>query len=323
MFISDFAIRKPLITVVSMVALVVFGLFALLKLKTDEFPDVAPPVVVVGIPYPGASPDGVEKEILDPIEEQIASISGVKHVNGKAYDGYGQIIVEFEFSKDLAEATQDLRDAISAKREDLPTEMKEPVIKKFNDTDRPIVSLALSSVTLSQAELTRLADPTITRELRSIPGVAEVSISGKVERELTVELDPARMQAAQVSVGQVVQALNAQNLAAPVGRVIGEMDERSIRLKGRLQNPQEFTQLVVADRNGVITRLGEIANISDGTAEPRTLAIYGSGANDREAVGIDIKKSKGFSTTDVSDKIRARVDQLQPSLGRGTKLELV
>ena len=319
MFISDFAIKRPLITVVSMVALVVFGLFALFKLKTDEFPDIAPPVVMVGIPYPGASPDGVEKEILDPIEEQIASISGVKHVNGKAYDGYGSIIVEFEFGKDLAEASQDLRDAISAKRADLPVEMKEPIIKKFNDTDRPIVSLALSSVTLSQAELTRLADPTITRELRSIPGVAEVTIAGKVERELTVELDPSRMQAAQVSVGQVVQALQAQNLAAPVGRVVGEMDERAIRLKGRLENPQEFTQLIVADRNGVVTRLGEVANIRDGTEEPRTLALY----NDREAVGIDIKKSKGFSTTEVSDKIRARVEKLQPTFGAGTKLELV
>jgi HAE1 family hydrophobic/amphiphilic exporter-1 len=319
MFISDFAIRKPLITVVSMVALVVFGLFALLKLKTDEFPDVAPPVVVVGIPYPGASPDGVEKEILDPIEEQIASISGVKHISGKAYDGFGQIIVEFEFSKDLAEATQDLRDAISAKRADLPTEMKEPIIKKFNDTDRPIVSLALTSVTLSQAELTRLADPTITRELRSISGVAEVTVSGKVERELTVELDPTRMQATQVSVAQVAQALQSQNLAAPVGRVTGAMDERSIRLKGRLEDPQEFAALVVADRNGIITRLGDVANIKDGTEEPRTMALF----NDGQAVGIDVKKAKGYSTTDVSDKIRARVEQLQPTLGKGTKLELV
>ena len=319
MFISDFAIRKPLITIVSMVALVVFGLFALFKLKTDEFPDVAPPVVVVAIPYPGASPDGVEKEILDPIEEQIASISGVKHISGKAYDGFGQIIVEFEFSKDLAEATQDLRDAISAKRADLPTEMKEPIIKKFNDTDRPIVSLALTSVTLSQAELTRLADPTITRELRSISGVAEVTVSGKVERELTVELDPARMQATRVSVGQVVQALQAQNLAAPVGRVTGAMDERSIRLKGRLENAQEFSALVVADRNGIITRLGDVANIRDGTEEPRTMALF----NDGQAVGIDVKKAKGYSTTDVSDKIRARVAQLQPTLGTGTKLELV
>ncbi|HEX7981481.1 MAG TPA: efflux RND transporter permease subunit [Gemmatimonadaceae bacterium] len=319
MFISDFAIKKPLVTTVAMLTLAVFGLFALLKLKTDEFPDVAPPVVTVGIPYPGASPDGVAKEILDPIEEQIASITGVKHVSGKAYDGYGFIMVEFQFGKDLAEATQDLRDAISAKRADLPLEMKEPIIKKFNDTDRPIVSLALSSTTLSQAELSRLADPTITRELRSIPGVAEVVVSGKVERELTVELIPARLQSAGVSVAQVVQALQLQNLAAPVGRVTGDMDERSIRLKGRLENPQEFMQLVVADRNGQLTRLGDIANVRDGTEEPRTLALF----NDREAVGLDIKKAKGYSTTDVSDQIRARAMDLQKTLPTGTKLELV
>jgi HAE1 family hydrophobic/amphiphilic exporter-1 len=319
MFISDFAIKKPLVTTVAMLTLAVFGLFALLKLKTDEFPDVAPPVVTVGIPYPGASPDGVAKEILDPIEEQIASITGVKHVSGKAYDGYGFIMVEFQFGKDLAEATQDLRDAISAKRADLPLEMKEPIIKKFNDTDRPIVSLALSSTTLSQAELSRLADPSITRELRSIPGVAEVVVSGKVERELTVELIPARMQAAGVSVAQVVQALQLQNLAAPVGRVTGDLDERSIRLKGRLENAQEFTQLVVAERNGQLTRLGDIAVVRDGTEEPRTLALF----NEQEAVGLDIKKAKGYSTTDVSDQIRARAQELQKTVPNGTKLELV
>jgi HAE1 family hydrophobic/amphiphilic exporter-1 len=319
MFISDFAIRKPLITIVAMVTLVVFGLFALLKLKTDEFPDVAPPVVTMGIPYPGASPEGVAKEILDPIEEQISSISGVKHVYGHAYDGYGFIMVEFQFGKDLMEATQDLRDAVSIKRADLPTEMKEPIIQKFNDTDRPIVSLALSSTTLNQAELTRLADPTITRELRSIPGVAEVAVSGKVERELTVELRPSDMQAAGVSVGQVVQALQLQNLAAPVGRVTGDMDERSIRLKGRLDHPQDFNQLVVAERNGQLIRLGQIANVRDGTEEPRTLALY----NDREAVGVDVKKAKGYSTTEVSDKVRERVQEIAKTLDKGTSLELV
>src|SRR5258705_11702811 len=108
MFISDFAIKKPLVTTVAMLTLAVFGLFALAKLKTDEFPDVAPPVVPVGIPYPGASPDGVAKEILDPIEEQIASITGVQHATGKAYDGYGLILLEYGFGKRLPEATQTL-----------------------------------------------------------------------------------------------------------------------------------------------------------------------------------------------------------------------
>src|SRR5438128_300687 len=135
MVISDFAIKRPLITIVSMVALVIFGIFALLKLKTDEFPDVVPPVLTVGVVYPGASPGVVEKEVLDPIEEQVGSIAGVKRINSKAYDGYALLIVEFLYSKDLNEASQDVRDAISTIRADLPVEIKEPIIQKFNDTD--------------------------------------------------------------------------------------------------------------------------------------------------------------------------------------------
>jgi HAE1 family hydrophobic/amphiphilic exporter-1 len=319
MFISDFAIKRPLITVVSMLALTVFGIFALLKLKTDEFPDVAPPFVSVGIPYPGASPDIVEKQVLDPVEEQIQAISGVKQVMGYAYDGYAMILVEFLFEKDLNEATQDIRDGISTIRADLPVEMKEPIIKKENDTDRPIVSLALSSTTLSPAEMTRLVDPPITRELRSLPGVADVLVFGKQERELTVELKPQALQAVGVSVGQVVQALQLQNLASPVGRVTGSLDERSIRLKGRLENPEEFTHLVVAERNGQLIRLGQVADIKDGTIEPRTLALYDS----REAVGIDVKKSKGYSTTDVADRLISRVNEIKKRLPPGTTIEVV
>jgi hydrophobic/amphiphilic exporter-1 (mainly G- bacteria), HAE1 family len=319
MFISDFAIKRPLVTVVMMVALVVFGAAALMMLKTDEYPDVAPPFVSVGVVYPGASPDGVESEILTPIEEQIRSIAGVKQVQGYAYDGYGLMVVEFQFEKDLGEATQEIRDNISSIRSELPPEMKEPIIKKLNDTDTPIVSMALSSTVLSPAEMTRLADPGITRELRSLPGVAEVKVFGTQERELTVQLKPAALQASKVSVGEVVQALQLQNLAVPVGRVQGAFDERSIRLKGRLEGPQEFAQLVVAERNGTLVRLGQVADVIDGTEEPRTIALF----NATEAVGIDVKKSKGYSTTDVSDRVRARVAELQKDLPAGTKLELV
>jgi HAE1 family hydrophobic/amphiphilic exporter-1 len=319
MFISDFAIRRPIITIVTMLALVVFGLFSLLRLQTDEFPEVAPPYVSVALIYPGGSPDGVENEVLDPVEEAISSISGVKKIMGSAEDGYGLIIIEFVFDKPLAEATQDIRDAISEIRSDLPDELEEPVIKKLNDTDQPIVSLALSSTSLSPAQLTRIADPGITRELRSIPGVAEVNVVGKLERELTVELDPARLQASGVSVAQVVQALGLQNLAAPVGRVTGALDERSIRLKGRLEGPAQFEQLVVAERNGSIIRLGQIASVHDGTEEQRSLALF----NDQEAVGIDIKKSRGYSTTEVSRKILERVHAIEPTLPRAAKLDVV
>ena len=123
MFISDNAIRRPIVTIVAMLALVIFGLFALTTLKTDEFPDVAPPFVSVVMPYPGASPETVEREVLNPIEEQIASIAGVKKVTGRAEDGFGTLLVEFQFDKPLQEATQDIRDGISAIRQDLPAEL--------------------------------------------------------------------------------------------------------------------------------------------------------------------------------------------------------
>jgi len=319
MFISDYAIKRPLVTVVTMLALVAFGAVALFMLQTDEFPDVAPPVVLTTIIYPGASPDQVEREILDPIEEAIQSISGVDKVQGEARDGFAQITTFFVFEKDLQQATQDIRDAISAKRQDLPAEMEEPLFRRFDPTDRPIVTLALYSESVSPAQLTRLADPTITRELRSIPGVANVQVSGGLKRELTIELDPLRLQAAGITVPQVVQALQGQNLAVPVGRINGELDERTIRLKGRLDGPEDFEKMVVADRSGTLVRLGDIATVRDGVEEARTLALF----DRKDAVGIDISKTKGYSTTSVAEMVIRRVEQLRPTLPAGVELRVV
>jgi HAE1 family hydrophobic/amphiphilic exporter-1 len=319
MFISDFAIKRPIITVVSMLTLVVFGLFALLTLDTDEFPDIQNPIVNVAIPYPGASPDVVEREVLDPIEEAISGIAGVSKIQGTAQDGFANILVFFTFSKNVQEAAQDIRDKISAIRGDLPLEMEEPILARFDPSDQPIIQLALTSPTLSARELTRLADPGILRELRSIAGVAQASVIGAVERELTVFIEPEKLLAARVGVGQVVAALQQQNLAAPVGRLEGALDERTIRLRGKLESPEEFAQLVVAERGGRQIRLGEVARVEDGTVDQRSLALY----NGRESVGLAVLKAKGYSTTDVADRVRAAIDKLTPTLPDGARLTIV
>jgi HAE1 family hydrophobic/amphiphilic exporter-1 len=319
MFISDFAIRRPIITVVSVLALVVFGLFALFKLQTDEFPDVQNPIVNVAVAYPGASPDVVEREVLDRIEEAISGISGVDKIQGSAQDGFATITVTFLPSKDLQEAAQDVRDKISTIRGDLPQEIEEPILSRFDPQDMPIVQIALTSATLSSAQLTRIADPGILRDLRSIPGVAQASVVGGVNRELTVFIDPQKLLAARISVGQVVQALQQQNLAAPVGRIESALEEKTIRLRGKLEHPEEFAQLVVAERNGHLVRLNEVARIEDGTAEQRTLALF----NGREAVGLLVLKAKGYSTTEVADAVRAQLDLLRPTLPTGARLEVV
>jgi len=302
MFISDTAIKRPVLTIVAMLLFVVFGLVALFQLDTDEYPEIDAPVVVIGIPYPGASPDIVEREVVDPIEEVISGISGVDRMTSNSLDSFANIIVEFDFTKDPRVASQEVRDKISEIRNELPSEMEEPILTQFDPADRPIMSLTLSSPGLSGADLTRIADPDITRQLRGISGVASVDLAGAIQRELVVEIRPRDLQAAGVSVGQVVLALQSQNLASPVGRLEGQLDERTIRLKGRLDAPADFKQLVVSQSEGRIIRLGDLAEVRDATEEPRSFALY----NDEAAVGIDILKSTGFSTTAVAEEIRQR-----------------
>ncbi len=321
MFISDFAIKRPIVTVTSILALVAFGIAALLNIHTDEFPDIQQPIVGVTISYPGASPETVEREVLEPIEESFSTIQGVDwgKTQASATDGLAQFIVFFDFEKDIQQASQDIRDAISTKRSDLPTEMKEPVLTRFDPSQQPVLSIALTSTAVPVPVLTRLADPMIVRELRGVPGVAQVNVVGGVKREMTVQVRPGDLQASGLDVAQVVQALEQQNLAAPVGRLNGPLEERAIRLKGRLDDAQDFAGIVLAQRNGQVIRLGQVANVFDGTEERRTLATF----NGKEAVGIEVLKSKGYSTTQVTQELHKHIDKLQGMLPQGARLEVV
>jgi hydrophobic/amphiphilic exporter-1 (mainly G- bacteria), HAE1 family len=316
MFISDFAIERPIITVVTMIALVVFGLSALARLDTDEFPDLDQPIVFIGIAYPGAAPDVVEREVVTRLEDKISGISGVDKLNSTSTDGFAQIIVQFAFSKQSDQATQDVRDAISAVRSQLPAEILEPVIQRFDPNTLPIVSLALTSPVLSPAQLTQLADQVIGGELRSIPGVAQVNIVGADSAQLNVDVRPADLAAMGVGIDQVVNALRAQNLAAPVGNLNTPLEQRSIRLQGRFDRPEDFAGMVLSQRGGGLVRLGDVATVSAGAAEPKSAALY----NGTRAIGLDIVKSREYATTAVSTAVRERVAQLERTLPSGARL---
>ncbi|HRX17424.1 MAG TPA: efflux RND transporter permease subunit, partial [Gemmatimonadales bacterium] len=216
MWISNFAIRNPLITIVTMLALAAFGVAALFNLETDEFPDIAQPIVSVSVIYPGASPDVVEREVVEPIEEAIFSIEGLDRgmTRSNAVDGLAQFTVFFDFNKPVAQAAQDVRDAISTIRGDLPTEMEDPIITRFDPAEQSILSLTVTSATMSQEALTAIADPTVVGALRGVSGVAEADVVGGQYPEMTVQLRPAAMQAAGVGVADIVRALGSENLAA-------------------------------------------------------------------------------------------------------------
>lgn len=319
MWLSDFAIKRPIITITAMLTLVIFGVVALVVLEVNEFPEVDPPVVSVSIPYPGAAPQSVERELVDPVEDAIAAISGVDKIRSTSMDSFALIIVEFDFGTDIDRGTQKIRDAISQQRRELPDEMEEPIIEQFDLDMLPIVSLTLSSERFSSSELTEIADPRLTGALQGISGVAQVQLQGAVDPAMQVDLRPEAMEAHRVSVDQVIGALQMANLAAPVGRVSETFEERTIRLQARPRDAREFGEVVLAPGSAGFLRLRDVADVQRGSEEVRSLAFY----NEEHAVGIDVIKTVSASTTTVSDAVLERVEEIRPTLPEGVNLRVV
>jgi hydrophobic/amphiphilic exporter-1 (mainly G- bacteria), HAE1 family len=318
MFLSDFSIRRPVATVVLIIVLMALGLLALKKLRVNQFPDVEQPVLVANISYPGASPDTVEREVVNRIEKSLLSISGVDDVRSTASESNARFVVIFDFNKNMIEAADEVRGAIAAVRHKLPTEIREPIIQRFDPATQPIMQLALSSTAQSHAEISRLAEDQLADKFRGIPGVATVNVNGALKRELTVLLRAEKLREHNVSVAEVVAALRAQNTTAPVGKVRGVLEDQSIRLVGRIESPAGFNQVVVKRRGDEVIRLGQLATVADGFAELNGFSVRNGNPN----VGISVTRSRDASTVSVANAVRKMVAEVGKTLPAGTQLEV-
>src|SRR5471032_684435 len=316
MFLSDFSIKRPIATIVLIIAMMCLGLMALKKLRVNQNPDVQIPFIIVNIPYPGASPETVEREIVNRLEKSLQSITGV--TDSTAQEGSASIRIEFAFTKNLIEASDEIRNAIGAVRYKLPTEMREPILQRIDTSAQPVMQLALSSTTQSHAIISRLAEDKPADRFRAVDGVASVNIDGSLKRELSVLLQAEKLREYNVSVSDVVNALRNQNTNAPVGKVSGALDEKSIRLVGRIERPEEFQQVVVKRNGDELVRLSQVATIADGFAEQNSLSVRSGKPN----VGISIVRSHDASTVTVARKVRAIADEIRKELPTGTTLEV-
>jgi HAE1 family hydrophobic/amphiphilic exporter-1 len=318
MFLSDFSIKRPVSTVVLIIMLMCLGLLALKNLRVNQIPDVEQPVIVVNIPYPGASPETVEREIINRVEKALQSIPQVYQIRSTASESSASIVIIFNFKKIMVEASDEIRNAIASVRHKLPVEMREPILRRIDPSAQPIMQMALSSTALSHAEISRLAEDTLADKFRAIDGVAVVNVNGALRRELSVLLHAEKLREYNVSVTEVVAALRDQNTTAPVGRVKGALDEQSIRLVGRIETPAEFEQIVVKRRGNELVRLGQVASIADGFAELSGFSLRNGHPN----VGISVTRSRDASTVTVANKVRKLVEETNKTLPSGTKLEV-
>ncbi|ELX13422.1 acriflavin resistance protein [Janthinobacterium sp. HH01] len=318
MFLSDFSIKRPIATIVLIVAMMCLGLLALKKLRVNQNPDVEVPFIIVSVPYPGASPDTVEREIVNRLEKPLLAISGATKLESTANEGSAQIFIEFSFKKNLIEASDEIRNAIASVRYKLPTEMREPILQRIDPASDPVMQISLSSTSQSHAEISRLAEDTLSDRFRAVDGVSQVQVNGSLKRELSVLLHAEKLREYNVSVSEVVNALRNQNTNAPVGKVRGVLDEKSIRLVGRIITPREFEGVVVKRRGDEVVRLAQLATIEDGFAEINGLSIRSGKPN----VGIAISRSRDASTVSVAAKLREEIKAVNATLPQGTKLEI-
>jgi HAE1 family hydrophobic/amphiphilic exporter-1 len=317
-FLSNFSIRQPVTTLAIVIVLMCLGLLAFKNLRVNPLPDVQQPVIVVNVPYPGASPETVEREIINRVEKALQSIPQVYEIRSTAAESNARIIIIFNFQKNMAEAADEIRNAIASVRHKLPVEMREPVLFRQDPSAQPIIQLALSSQSQTHAEISRLAEDVLADRFRGIDGVATVNVNGSLRRELSVLLRAQKLREYGISVTDVVNALRQQNTTAPVGRIKGPVDEQSIRLVGRIESPSEFENIVIKRRGEQIVRLGQVAEVQDGFAEVGSYSLR----NGRPNVGLNITRSREASTVTVAAEIRKLTAEISATLPKGTTLEI-
>ena len=318
MKLTRIAVDNPVFATMMMVALLVLGLFSYRQLGVDQFPNVDLPVVVVTTNYPGASPETVESEISRKIEELVNAIAGLKTLTSRSFEGQSIVIAEFELSVPAAGAMQDVREKVQQVRAGFKPEVKEPLIQRFNPDDQPIVSIAVRSDIRSARDLTTLADQIVVKRLQTVRDVGRATIAGGVKRQINIELDPGRMNSLRVGVNDVMKAVRDENQNFPAGNVQRGNDDRLVEVTGRMAEPGNFADLIVARRGPAPVYLRQIATVVDGQQEREDIAIL----NGERAVAIDIIKTQGSNTIEVARGVRKAVADLQASLPPDVRLEI-
>jgi multidrug efflux pump len=316
--LSDLSVRRPVFAAVAAIILCVIGLAAYTSLPIRELPSVDPPVVSVSTSYRGASAEVIEERITQVIERQVAGIQGIDRVNSSSRDGRSQITVTFTLDRDLDAAANDVRDAVSRVTANLPDQADPPQIAKANADSSPIIILNLTSTTLDPLQLADYADRYLVERMSTIDGVAQARLFGAKIFAMRIWLDPNEMAARGVSVDDVENALNAQNLELPAGALESASKDFTIRVARSYAKPEDFARLPLrpADASGFVLRLGDVAKIEEGADERRRVFR----GNNVDQVGIGLTRQSQANDVAISKAVRKEVDAINAALPPGTKL---
>ena len=310
MVLSDVSIKRPVLATVLSLLIVVFGLAALVGLPVREYPDIDPPVVSISTDYTGAAAEVVDTQITELIEGAISGIEGIRSIESSTEQGESRTSIEFNTSRNIDIAANDVRDAVSRISNELPVEADAPVVSKADSDARPMMWITLRSDVWDSAELSDYADRVLADRFSVLDGVADVRIGGERRYAIRVWLDREKLAARDVTVAEVEQALRANNVELPAGSVESSTRNFTVRAEGRLTTVDEFRNLVVRRSGNDLLRLGEVANVQMGV-ENDAGSLRASG---KTSIGLGIIRQSKANTVAVSDAVQAELAQIRESL---------
>jgi len=316
--LAELCIRRPVFASMLILSLVVVGAAGYLSLDVDRFPSVDLPAVRIRTALPGASPAEMEALVSQPIEEAVNAIEGIRELRSVNGAGASFVIVTFELERDIDAAAQDVRDRVATVLRDLPRDMDPPTISKQDIDQSPVITIALTGER-SQRELTELALRLVKPRIERSPGVGEVEVVGGLERVIQIRVDAARLAAYRLPIAAVRDAIASQNANPPGGIVTGPFREQTLRTMGRVEDPRDFAEIVVAERGGSPVRVRDIATVEDGTQEQRTLARL----DGVPTVSIEIQRQSGANTVAVIDGVKERLAAVAAELPEDVRLEVI
>jgi HAE1 family hydrophobic/amphiphilic exporter-1 len=315
MNITETVIKRPVGTFMAVLAIIILGFVSLSKMQVDLLPDIQVPTAVIVTTYPGASSEEIETMITKPIEKEIAGVENIKSISSSSEANVSMITVNFNWGTDLDTAVTDIREKVDMVKKRLPDDADEPMVFKFDPSMLPVLIYGMTG-DRDPILMKQIAEDIIEKRLERVAGVASVQITGGIERQIRVLLSPQKMNGYGISIGQVVQALAANNLNLPGGTVDYGSRELIVRTTGEFENVDEIKNLPIANRQGAIVRLSDIADVKDATEDVKTH----SRINKYEGLSILIQKSSDANTVAVANGVKKELEAIKKELPKGIEL---
>jgi HAE1 family hydrophobic/amphiphilic exporter-1 len=320
MNLSEVFIRRPIMTVLVMAALVIFGLFGYSSLPVSELPNVDFPTIVVSASLPGADPETMASGVATPLESQFSTIAGISSMSSSSTEGSTQITIQFDLDRSLDGAAQDVQSAISAAQRQLPQQMPAPpTYKKVNPSDQPIMYLAMGSPTLPLQEVDKYAETLLARQLSTLDGVAQVNVYGSQKFAVRIQANPYALAARGIGIDQVAAAANSANPNIPTGTLNGPQQAVVVHSSGQLQNADAFNRQIVAYKNGAPVRVEDVATTINGVENPYVASWF----NGNRAIVLAIQRQPGSNTIAVVNEIKSILPRFLQQLPATLKLDVL